>query len=53
MPKKGGKKKAKATEEDSYLEVFPKMDIIYEETKFFTGAKKEFKWGQIYHMIKE
>ena len=53
MPKKGGKNKAKVTNEDSDLEVFPKMEIIYEDTKFVTGAEQEFRWGQIYHMIKE
>ena len=38
MPKKGGKKKAKATEEDSDLEVLPRMEIIYEDTKDVTGV---------------
>ena len=53
MPKKGGKKKAKVNEEDSDLEVFPKMEIIYEDTKVVTGAEPDFKWGQICHMIKD
>ena len=53
MPKKGGKKKAKVHEEDSDLEVFPKMEIIYEDTKAVTGAEPEFQWGQIYHVIKD
>ena len=52
MTKKGGKKKAKVHEEDSDLEVFPRMKIIYEDTKAVTGAEPEFQWGQIYHMIK-
>ena len=39
MQKNTRKKKDKATEEDSYLEVFPKMEIIYEDTKVVTGAK--------------
>ena len=53
MPKKGGKKKAKVHEDDPDLEVFPRMEIIYEDTKAVAGAKPEFKWGQIYHMIKD
>ena len=51
MPKKG-KKKSKATVEDSNLEIFPRMEIIYEYTKAVTGPEPEFKWGQIYPMIK-
>ena len=51
MPKKG-KKKSKATVEDSNLEIFPRMEIIYEDTKASTGAEPEFKWGQIYPIIK-
>ena len=47
MPNKSGKKKANATEEKSDLEFLPKMEIIYEDTKSVTGAKKEFKWGHI------
>ena len=39
MPKKGGNKKAKVTEEDSDLEVFPRMEIIYEDTKAITGVE--------------
>ena len=42
MPMKGGKKKAKATEEDSDLEVFPIMEIIYEDTKSVIESKQEF-----------
>ena len=52
MPKKGEKKKAKFHEEDSDLEVLPRMEIIYEDMKTVTGDEPEFKWGQIYHMIK-
>ena len=51
MPKKG-KKKAKATEEDLDLEAMPNIEIIYEDTKVVTGAGSEFKWGQLYPMIK-
>ena len=52
MPKKG-KKKARATKEDSDLEIFPRMEIIYEDTKVVIGAEPEFKWGNIYPMIKD
>ena len=44
MPNKG-KKKARATKEDSDLEIFPRMEIIYEDTRVVTGAKPKFKWG--------
>ena len=53
MPKKGGKKKAKVTKEDSDLEVFPRMEIIYEDMKVFIGDEEEFQWGKIYNMIKK
>ena len=42
MSKKGGKKKAKVTEEDSNLDVLPKMEIIYEDTEVFTGVVWSF-----------
>ena len=51
MPKKG-KKKSKATKEDSDLEVMPKIELIYEYTKVVIGGEPEFKRGQIYPMIK-
>ena len=53
MPKKGGRKKAKVHEDDSDLEVLPRMETIYEDTKVVIGVEPEFKWGQIYHMIKD
>ena len=53
IPKKGVKKKAKVHEEDSDVEIFPNIEIIYEDTKEAIGVEPEFKWGQIYHMIKE
>ena len=31
----------------------PRVEIIYEDTKSVTRAEPEFKWGQIYHMLKE
>ena len=34
------------------MEVIPRIEIIYEDTKSITGAEHEFKWGQIHHMIK-
>ena len=43
MPKKGGKNKVKAIEEDSDLEVFPIMEILYEDMKTIIGAEEEFK----------
>ena len=52
MPKKW-KNKDKVIEEDLYMEILPRMETIYEDTKFVTGAEPEFKWGQIYHMIKD
>ena len=52
MPKKG-KKKAKAAEEDSDLEIMPRIVIVYEDSKAVTGAEPDFKWGQIYPMIKD
>ena len=50
MPKKG-KKKSKVAEEDSDLEIMPRIEIIYEDTKSVTGADLEFKLGYIYHML--
>ena len=35
------------------MEVFPKMEIIYEDTKAAIGVEPEFEWGHIYHMIKD
>ena len=52
MPKKG-KKKARATRDDPDVEIFPKMEIIYEDTKSITGVELEFKWGKTYQMIKD
>ena len=49
---KKGKKKDRATEEQSYLEILPRMEIIYEDTKVVTKVEPEFEWGQIYPMIK-
>ena len=53
MPKKG-KKKSNITDDESDAEITltgPRVDIIYEDTKYVTRTKPEFKWGQIYHML--
>ena len=52
MPKKG-KKKSKASEEESDFEIMPRIEIIYDDTKEVTEAEQNFKWGQIYLMIKD
>ena len=52
MPKMG-KKKVQTTGDDSEIEIVPKLEIIYEDTKAFTGVEPEFRWGQIYQMIRE
>ena len=51
MPNKG-KKKSRATEEHSDLEILLTMEIIYEDTKDVNGSEPEFKWGKLYPMIK-
>ena len=53
MPKKGGTKKFKDTEVDSYLEIISRIEITFEDTNTITGANQEFKWGKIYKMIKD
>ena len=53
MSKKSGNKKAKVTEGDSDVEIISRIDIIYQATKVVTRVEQEFKWGQIYHMIKD
>ena len=52
MPNKG-KNKSKVSEEDSDLEIMPRIEIIYEDTKYIIEVEPEFKWGQIYPMIKD
>ena len=52
MPKKG-KEKAKFTKEDLDLEIMPRDEIIYEDTKSVTDAEPSFKWEQIYHMLQD
>ena len=52
MPKKG-KKKSKVVDEESEVEITPRREIVYEDTKFVTGAKPNFMWGHIYHMLQD
>ena len=52
MPKKG-KKKVYTIGDDPEVEIITKMEIIYEDTKSFIGVEAEFRWGQIYHMVKD
>ena len=52
MPKRG-KKKVQTTGDDPEIEIVPKLEIIYEDTKSFTGVELEFIWGQIYQIIKD
>ena len=52
MPKKG-KKKSQATRDDLDVKIVSKMEIIYEDTKSVIGIELEFKWGNIYQMIKD
>ena len=52
IPKKG-KKKAKVAEEESDLEIMPRVEIVYEDTKSVIGAEPKFKWGRIYPMLQD
>ena len=47
------KKKVQTTGDDPEIEIVPKLEIIYEDTKSFTGVEPKFIWGQIYQMIKD
>ena len=53
MPKKSGKRKSKASEVDSDVEIISRTEITFEDTKAITGADQEFKWGEIHHMIRD
>ena len=53
MAKKSGKKKAKASEVDSYVEIISRTEITFEDTKAITGGDREFKLGKIYMMIRD
>ena len=52
MPKKG-KNKAKVTGEDSDIEILPRIETIYKDTKVVIGIEPEFKCRHIYQMFKE
>ena len=52
MPRKG-KNKAQVVEDDPEVEIIMKIEIIYEYTKPVTRVDPEFRWGQIYQMIKD
>ena len=53
IPKKSGKKKAKASEVDSDVEIISRIEITFEDTKAITRVDQEFKWGKIYQMIRD
>ena len=53
MPKKGRKKKAEASEVDSDVELISRTEIKFEDTKAITRVAPEFKWGELYQMIKD
>ena len=53
-----GKKKPKIVEYDSDSEMveaapMKRVEIIYEDTKAITGVESDFKWGKMFHMLKE
>ena len=50
---KKGKKKIQTMGDDPKIEIVPKLEIIYQDTKYFTRIEPEFRWGQIYQMIKD
>ena len=55
---KKGNKKPKIVEYDSDSEMaeaapMKRVEIIYEDTKAINGAEPNFKWGQLFHMLKE
>ena len=53
MPKNEKKKTNINEESDAEITLTPRVEIIYEDTKSITGVEPEFKWGQIYHILKE
>ena len=40
-------------EDDPEVEIITQVEIIYEDTKPVIGADPEFRWGQVYQMIKD
>ena len=55
MNKKGTKKKSKASREDLDVEIFlgTRTETIFEDTKAITRIYPEFKWGELYQMIRD
>ena len=52
MPRKG-KKKAQATEDEPEVKVITRVEIICEDTKVVISSEPEYRWGNIYQMIKD
>ena len=48
-----GKKKVQAIEDDPEVEVITRVEVIYEDIKVVSGSEPEYRWGQIYQMIKD
>ena len=53
MPKKSGTNKSKANEVNADVDIISRTKITFEDTKSNTGADQEFKWGEIYQMIRD
>ena len=55
MTKKCRKNKAKPSGSDSDCEIIlgTKTKSKFEDTKAITGITPEFKWGEIYHIIRD
>ena len=45
------KKKAPVVEGEPEVEIFTRVEYIYEDTKATTGVEPDYKWGEIYRMI--
>ena len=52
MPRKG-KKKVQTMKDDPEVEVITQVEIIYKDTKTSTRIVHEYRWWQIYQMIKD
>ena len=53
IPKKSSKRKAKESEPKSDVEFISKIETKYEDTKAIIGVSPEFKWGELYQMIRD
>ena len=55
MTKKGSKKNSKESGEESDLEIISgtRIETIFEDTKEIMGIALEFKWRELYHMIRD